>query len=842
MKIFLSYPSAVRDAAETTCYALQAEGHEVFFDREDLPPGESYDERIRDALEASDLFIFIITPESVEPGRYTLSEQKIASRKWPNPTGRVLPVMLEETPFEDIPAYLKAVTILTPEGNASAEILLEVEQLEETAAPARRVKIESIAAELPSLTYRPLEIRFGAVKAGAYPVAITASPAGPQPSKPCALDPDSLDTMLWASARPVRGSVRRGSAELAEEGAVLLPAARDVQRAGQEIHELIFGSHLQDAIDASLRTVDPQRGDGVRFLINTTDAPDLARVPWEFAFSPGEDDFVFSDQMKPVVRWLDVDAPQSTLAVEPPLRLLTAVASPASHPELRVGEELEHLADALQDLADDGLIRVHNLQHATLERLDDALVTFKPHLLHFVGHGDFDGDDGVIVLEDEHPPGGADPITGRRLGVLLRNRLDSLRFVFLNSCLGAAASRLNPFGGVAQSLIRRGVPAVVAMQFPIPDDVAVKLARHFYRYIAAGLPVDAALTSARAFLYAAGHDVEWGAPALHMRTPDGRLFDFPPPSGQATSPTPAPPGEVPSAGSEPKRSEPPPAVARQPRRWPWVLAALVLAAVIALAYLGFALQKSGDVPDDLIPIEGPPDRPTTPSAPTAEDLYGPPLQALVAGDYAEALTLLDAAKREDPDGALLIAAPELRAQLLAGLASAARERIARDDSDSAERLLVAILEIDPSNVEAQAMLAELEPPQTAPQPPSLPESVVREHRVVAGDTLWDIATQAYGDPTRWPEIFAANRDKIANPDLIFPDQALTLPAPRAPATTQTASVHRVQQGDTLWDIAAVTYGNPFLWPGIYEANRGDITDPDLIFPGQELTLPRNPPN
>ena len=87
--------------------------------------------------------------------------------------------------------------------------------------------------------------------------------------------------------------------------------------------------------------------------------------------------------------------------------------------------------------------------------------------------------------------------------------------------MGATSSSRDPFGGVAQSLIRRGIPAVIAMQFPIPDKAAVALSRHFYRYLAAGQPVDAALTSARAFLYAHGYAVEWGAPALHMRTPDG---------------------------------------------------------------------------------------------------------------------------------------------------------------------------------------------------------------------------------------------------------------------------------------------------------------------------------
>jgi TIR domain len=181
MKIFLSYPSAHKETSASINYELQAAGHEVFFDREDLPAGQSYDEKIRSAIDESDLFIFMITPESVAKGRYTLTELKIASRKWPNPTGRVLPVMIEATPFEAMPAYLKAVTVLTPEGNVAAEVLMEVADLA-TAHGSESKKADLPDAALESYSYRPIEIRFGRGVAGAYPVAVTGSPAGSLPA------------------------------------------------------------------------------------------------------------------------------------------------------------------------------------------------------------------------------------------------------------------------------------------------------------------------------------------------------------------------------------------------------------------------------------------------------------------------------------------------------------------------------------------------------------------------------------------------------------------------------------------------------------------------------------
>ncbi len=49
--------------------------------------------------------------------------------------------------------------------------------------------------------------------------------------------------------------------------------------------------------------------------------------------------------------------------------------------------------------------------------------------------------------------------------------------------------------------------------------------------------------------------------------------------------------------------------------------------------------------------------------------------------------------------------------------------------------------------------------------------------------------------------------------------------------------HVVQPGDTLSAIAAPHYGNASLYPRIVRANPTQISDPDLIFPGQVLRVP-----
>ena len=143
-KIFLSYASEDRALAEDIQLALSGAGHDVFFDRRSLPAGGDYHERIRRAVGDADLFVFLISPDSVDAGGYALTEVGYARDKWAHPKGRVLPVMGRTTPFASIPAYLKSVTLLEPSGNVPAEVADAVAKLF-AAAPDTAVGGESPA-------------------------------------------------------------------------------------------------------------------------------------------------------------------------------------------------------------------------------------------------------------------------------------------------------------------------------------------------------------------------------------------------------------------------------------------------------------------------------------------------------------------------------------------------------------------------------------------------------------------------------------------------------------------------------------------------------------------------
>jgi nucleoid-associated protein YgaU len=828
----------------------------VFFDREDLPAGRSFDDYIRNAIEESDLFVFLISPESVADGRYSRTELKLASRKWPTPGWHVLPVELVTTPIEDVPAYLRSLTVMQAEGNLVAEVVIEVEdRARAQGQPAASAPDDAPPAESSDVRYRSVQLRFDGSGAGGYSISVPESPAGAGDSDAWSLDAPGLENALWANARRIEGSARRATGGVDVDA--LLPRPEDAREAGKALYSALFDSALGGRLADSLRTIDPQRGEGVRFVINTTDAPELARLPWEFLYSPAKDDFLFSDRMKPVVRWLDVDEPLPSLAAERPLRLLIAVAAPGDRPGLEVGEEIAHLDSALDELTASGAVRIERLQHATLESLDNALLKGRPHALHFIGHGDFSGDEGVLVLESDTVPGTSDVIAGRQLAMLLRNHLTSLRLVFLNSCMGATASRSDPFGGVAQSLIRRGIPAVVAMQFPIPDKAAVALSRHFYRYLASGQPVDAALNSARAFLYARGYEVEWGAPALHMRTPDGRLFDMAPatveedesgPQGAEVAAKPQPPAG--GIAAEPEETAlvsaipPPPAStgsgaataaksSGRPGVWIGLAVAVLVAIAVGLTQFLRGARDAGEVPVTVSPV------------PDIEPELEVPVIVVPVPDIEPEVevpvTVVPGPENEREEDALAPVEVIDQGQLPTPVApvapgdviDAAIVGLQRGETEVVIPELYELVETNPAALSAESLGGRYN---------DLAEALALAAEVEFNDGDYETGIELLGMLNAMgpfdPQIDALILDRLG--------RYLETGAPAAAGPDEPAFMYTVRQGDTLWGISRRLTGDPKNWPVLLERNNAAyeigvgetfIENPDRIYPGQRIFAP-----
>ena len=299
-------------------------------------------------------------------------------------------------------------------------------------------------------------------------------------------------------------------------------AALQAKDFGRRLFGALFQGEVRDVYRSCL--ADARRSDhGLRVTLALTKAPALMDLPWEYLYD--EPDFLAASVWTPVVRYLDVAKPSVPLAVPPPLRILGMISRASDLPDLDVETERRQLEGALRPLTRRGRIEVHWTQAATLESLLRKLRAGDFHVFHFIGHGAYDEarGDGLLLLQGKY--GRSVEVTGERLARILNDH-HPMRLAVLNACEGARASDSDPFAGVAASLVQRGLPAVVAMQFEITDTAAITFAEHFYSALALGYPVDAATAQARQGIYASGNDVEWGTPVLFLRPADGRIFDL----------------------------------------------------------------------------------------------------------------------------------------------------------------------------------------------------------------------------------------------------------------------------------------------------------------------------
>ncbi len=323
-----------------------------------------------------------------------------------------------------------------------------------------------------------------------------------------------LENFLLKIGRPRRSTRSTANTDLALTKAF-----------GDRLFRAVFGEALHGCFHRSMDEASRQKA-GLRLRLRLTEVPELANVPWEYLYYNSTfDSFLGLSTSTPIVRYIDLPQPTRPLAVEPPIRILAMLSSPFNLPKLDVEQEWDKLNQAVQPLARRGLVKLERLEKASLGALQKHLRRDEYHIFHYIGHGDFDAQaqDGVLILEDEAKQG--QRVSGRNLGMLLHDE-HTLGLVLLNACEGARHSTTDPFAGAAQSLVRQGIPAVIAMQFEVTDQAAITLSQVFYETLAEGFPIDYALAEARKAIFAECNNVEWGTPVLYMRSPDGRIFDL----------------------------------------------------------------------------------------------------------------------------------------------------------------------------------------------------------------------------------------------------------------------------------------------------------------------------
>jgi hypothetical protein len=265
----------------------------------------------------------------------------------------------------------------------------------------------------------------------------------------------------------------------------------------------------------------------LRIRLRLSDCPELAHLPWEMLYEPSDDWFLSLSPNTPVIRYVQLKDPPRSLHVTLPLNVLFIRSQPTDFPVLNLEEEWAQVATALHDLSEVGAIAFTELVSPTLGDLRRTLMRDSFHVLHYTGPGAFDEDKGGVLLFADRSGRGL-PVTAQDLGVLLRDHI-SMRLAIINTGEGARTDPAGHVAGLAETLVRRGIPAVVAMQFQITDTAAVEFAPALYGALAAGLPIDAAVGEARKAVFVVS-SLEFATPVLYMRAAEGQLFDIAPAS------------------------------------------------------------------------------------------------------------------------------------------------------------------------------------------------------------------------------------------------------------------------------------------------------------------------
>jgi hypothetical protein len=258
---------------------------------------------------------------------------------------------------------------------------------------------------------------------------------------------------------------------------------------------------------------------------------ELASLPWEFLYFPDTYEhggFFLGTQPELVLsRFLpsDVNRPLELRGGEKPLRLLFVISQPE-------GEGLAPVlaapvVAAIKDNFPETEVEVFVLDEPTINKLIVKIEEIDPHLLHYIGHGKYDPvkKEGSLALLQE---GRKTPewVPDRTLAEYFVRVQPSL--VIVQACEGGTIDFGSNFAGLAPQLIRKRIPAVVAMQYPVTNKAAIDFSLTFYRQLAKGEPVDAAVQESRRLITLKDPDAygkrDFGSPVLYMQSRDGVIM------------------------------------------------------------------------------------------------------------------------------------------------------------------------------------------------------------------------------------------------------------------------------------------------------------------------------
>ncbi len=267
----------------------------------------------------------------------------------------------------------------------------------------------------------------------------------------------------------------------------------ELQKLGRAVGAVLF----PDPVDSTVgRVLDEAAAanSSIEFVIETAD-PKLLGIPFEAASLPDGRVPALQPGLRMARRYTAAKGEQQPQAG--PLKILVAVGAPdegkTESTVLDAERHLQTILDAVEPARQSEAAYVRILEVGSLEEVRKELDRQPYHVLHLLGHGKA----GELELETED--GEPDRVTAQKIADAIRESGHPAPLVFLAACHGGRRDEESETetAGLAQGLLERGVPLVLAMQSKVSDHYATELAGRFYAELSGTRP-QAGLALARA--------------------------------------------------------------------------------------------------------------------------------------------------------------------------------------------------------------------------------------------------------------------------------------------------------------------------------------------------------
>jgi tetratricopeptide (TPR) repeat protein len=309
--------------------------------------------------------------------------------------------------------------------------------------------------------------------------------------------------------------------------------SQQARKLGEALFEAIFDEVLcQEFLNFYQEAVrDKKQLLRIELDVDEQTIPEVAVLPWEFMCLPAaanlgdrwlgtDPNIVFSRR-----RALWNPAPPIQLEKGEKLRIALAISAPK---DLGI-VKYEEVQEALENLAKEQAERIELLpivNPATPSAID-RLLEQKPHIFHFIGHGQMQNEAGE--------EGGQIALMQKVFNTALWMDAGSFSELFnrwspgvvlLQACESGMLSASKAFAGVASKIVQMNIPVVVAMQYEVSNITASQFAYEFYERLAKGEPVDIAAQNGRRSIALNTHyrKRDFATPVIFMRVRDGYLF------------------------------------------------------------------------------------------------------------------------------------------------------------------------------------------------------------------------------------------------------------------------------------------------------------------------------